>query len=238
MTEFCLTPKMNSMRVNFTKIVSRIILVVVCAFWAGMAQAQGTDGKVLFENNFEKAALDALPDGFLAMDGDFKVKEAQGNKFLELPGAPAESFYGVLFGSATNSGVGVSARIFGTGTKRRYPSFGVGLNGAGGYCLRVSPGKGVLEIYKGDEMRTNTPIAWKTGTWTLLRLQVRATAGTSWMVEGKAWEQGTAEPKDWMLALEEKSAPSNGKASLWGTPYSGTPIWFDDLKVSGIVNGE
>jgi hypothetical protein len=225
---------MNSMRENFAKTFSRILVVVVCGFGAGRAGAQGTDGKALYENNFEKAAVDALPDDVKPLSGDFKVKETEGRKVLELPGAPAEDFYGALFGPATNSGVCVSARIFGTGTKRRYPSFGVGLNGASGYCLRVSPGKGALEIYKGEEMRTNTPLAWKSGAWTMLRLQVRAADGPSWTVEGKAWEQGTPEPKDWMVAVEEKTAPSNGKASLWGTPYSGTPIWFADLKVTAL----
>jgi hypothetical protein len=220
------------MKVNFRKRIGRILFLVVCGFWAGMAAGQGTDGKILYENNFEKAAAGALPDGLLPLDGDFKVKEAEGNKVLELAGAPAENFYGALFGPATNCGVCVSARIFGTGARRRYPSFGVGLNGAGGYCLRVSPGKEALEIYKGEEMRTNTPMVWKSGAWTMLRLQARATGGQSWMVEGKAWEQGTAEPKDWMIAVEEKTAPASGRASLWGTPYSGTPIWFADLKLT------
>jgi hypothetical protein len=223
------------MKQYYLRTSGRILLLVVCGFWAGTAVAQGTNGKVLYENDFEKAAAGALPDGLLPLDGDFKVKEADGNKVLELPGAPAENFYGALFGPATNWGVCVSARVFGTGARRRSPSFGVGLNGASGYCLRVSPAKGVLELYKGDEVRTNTAMAWKSGTWTMLRLQVRPATNASdptWMVEGKAWEQGTAEPKDWMIAVEEKTAPPSGRASLWGTPYSGTPIWFDDLKVT------
>jgi hypothetical protein len=37
-----------------------------------------------------------------------------------------------------------------------------------------------------------------------------------------------------MIAWEEKTAPSSGRASLWGTPYSGTPIWFSDLKLTAI----
>jgi hypothetical protein len=226
--------ELNSMKENFTKIIGVVLFIVVCGFLAGMAKAQGTNGKILFENNFEKAAVDTLPDGFLAIEGDFKVKEAEGNKVLELPGAPAESFYGVLFGPATNADVCVSARVFGTGTKRRAPSFAVGLNGPDGYRLRVSPGKEALELYKGDEALTNAPMAWKAGAWTLLRLQVRATGADTCRVEGKAWEQGTPEPKDWMIAAEERTAPSSGRASLWGTPYSGTPIWFDDLKLSGI----
>src|SRR5271157_1703584 len=106
--EFCLTLKLrHSMKENFAKIIGRILFIVVCGFWTGMAEGQGTDGKILYENNFEKAAAGALPDGLLALDGDFKVKEAEGNKVLELPGAPAENFYGALFGPATNSGVRV-----------------------------------------------------------------------------------------------------------------------------------
>jgi hypothetical protein len=226
------------MKVKFAKTVSPILCVLVCGFWAGTAEGQGTVGKALYENNFDKAAVDSLPDDILVMSGGFKVKETDGQKVLELPGAPAEDFYGALFGPATNSGVCVSARIFGSGARRRFPSFGVGLNGGSGYCLRVSPARGALELYKGEEMRTNTTLAWKPGSWTMLRLQVRPAGGSSWRVEGKAWEHGTPEPKDWMIAFEEKTAPPNGKASLWGTPYSGTPIWFTDLKVSRIGNGE
>jgi len=234
-----LTAKLHdSMKMNFAKTVWRLLFVVVCAFWAGLARAQQTNGQPLYQSSFDQAALDSLPDDVLVMDGNFKIKEAEGRKVLELPGAPAENFYGALFGPVTNAGVCVSARIFGSGARRRFPSFGLGLNGDSGYCLRVSPAKGMLELYKGNEIRTNAPLAWKPASWTLLRLQVRPANGSSWIVEGKAWEQGTPEPKDWMIAVEEKTAPPKGRASLWGTPYSGAPIWFADLKVSAIGNGQ
>jgi hypothetical protein len=237
--ECCLATKLkNPMRADFAKTVCPILFIVVCAFWAGLARAQQTNGQPLYQSSFDKAALDSLPEDILVMDGNFKIKEAEGRKVLELPGAPAENFYGALFGPVTNSGVCVSARIFGSGARRRFPSFGLGLNGDGGYCLRVSPAKGMLELYKGNEIRTNALLAWKPASWTLLRLQVRPANGSSWIVEGKAWEQGTPEPKDWMIAVEEKTAPPKGKASLWGTPYSGAPIWFADLKVNAIGPGE
>jgi len=207
-----------------------LLMLAMSAALTNQTRAAGTN--VLYHNDFEQSAVDTLPEGFLALDGDFKVKEAEGNKLLGLPGAPAESFYGVLFGPVTNSGVCVSARIYGTATKRRYPSFGVGLGGATGFCLRVSPGKQMLELYQGEEVRTNTPFAWKTGTWTLLRLQIRAVADQAWKIEGKAWPQGAEEPKEWTLVAEEKEAPTGGRQSVWGTPYSGTPIWFDDLEVT------
>jgi hypothetical protein len=215
------------------RLAGRLLFLAVCGVWPAAADA--AEPKILFQINFTNTAADSLPDGFLALDGDFKVKQTETNRVLELPGAPAEDFYGVLFGPVTNSGVCVNARIFGTGTKRRYPSFGAGLDGAGGYCLRVSPGKQMLELYKGDEMLTNAPFAWKSGSWTMLRLEVRAAGGSAWVAEGKAWEQGAAEPSGWMVTVETNTAPSAGRASVWGTPYSGTPVWFDDLTIKEIA---
>jgi hypothetical protein len=61
---------------------------------------------------------------------------------------------------------------------------------------------------------------------------VRPAPGPIWKIEGKAWLQTEAEPKDWTIALEEKAEPHPGRASIWGSPYSGTPIRFADLRVS------
>jgi len=204
------------------------LLMLLLTFAAGGAEA----GKVLYENNFEKAAAGPLPDKeFLVLDGDFSVKESEGNKYLELPGAPLDS-YGVLFGPATNDGVCVSARIYGTSKGRRFPIFAVGLNGQNGYKLKVSPAKDALEICKGDEALTSVPYHWKSGAWTVLKLRVRQAGGPGWKIEGKAWAQTEAEPKEWTIALEEKAAPRPGRASIWGSPVSGTPIRFDDLSVT------
>jgi hypothetical protein len=187
--------------------------------------------KVLYQNDFEKAELDQVPKDFLVLDGDFAVKQSDGNKFLELPGSPLDTF-GVLFGSSTNAGVCVSARIYGTSKGRRAPSFGVGLNGVAGYKLKVSPGKNSLEIYKGDVSAASVPFDWKSGTWTMFRLRVRQLGSDAWKVEGKAWTQTELEPKEWMISLDEKSPPHDGRPSIWGSPYSGTPIRFDDLTVT------
>jgi hypothetical protein len=34
--------------------------------------------------------------------------------------------------------------------------------------------------------------------------------------------------------VDEKEAPLAGRAGLWGSPYAGTPIRFDDLVVSQV----
>ncbi len=204
--------------------------VALIGWAAGRSGLAAAEAAPLYENNFEQAAVGTVPDDFMVLDGGFAVKESDGNKFLELPGAPLDSF-GLLFGPTEKSDVAVYARIKGTNKGRRYPTFGVGVNGQGGYKLRVSPGKKALEIYKGDEVVGSVAYDWKSGEWTLLRLQITKT-GTTWKLEGKAWLQGAPEPAQPMVSFEEKEEPSAGRASVWGSPYATTPIQFDDLRVT------
>jgi len=190
--------------------------------------------KPLYETNFEKAEVGKVPADFLVLEGGFVVKEEGGNKFLELPGAPLDTF-AVQFGPTESSGIAVSARINGTGKGRRYPSFGVGLNGVAGYKLQVSPAKKMLELYKDLELKASAPYGWRSGQWTTLRLQVRNAGERQWKIEGKAWAQGAAEPANWMIAFDEREAPAPARASVFGSPFSGTPIQFDDFVVSAVT---
>jgi hypothetical protein len=63
----------------------------------------------------------------------------------------------------------------------------------------------------------------------VLKLRLRAVSDQAWKVEGKAWAESDPEPAEWMISLDEKTPPHPGRASIWGAPYSGTPIRFDDL---------
>src|SRR5882724_8662275 len=92
-----------------TKTCVELVLLTGLTFGAFAQQA-----KLLYENDFEKAALAKVPEDFLVLDGQFSVKEEGGNKFLELPGAPLDTF-GLLFGPTEKEGTAVYARIFGTG---------------------------------------------------------------------------------------------------------------------------
>lgn len=183
----------------------------------------------IYKNDFESSAPDKVPEGMMVMAGLFAVKDDAGNKVLELPGDPLDSF-GLLFGPAAKEDVTASARFFGTKTGRKFPTFGVSLAGVGGYRLIVSPAKKMLEIYKGDEVKQSVPFEWGSGTWTSLRIQLRKTADGC-KVEGKAWASTGSEPKEWTITLEEKGSVPAGRAGLWGSPYSGTAIRFDDLLI-------
>ena len=193
--------------------------------------------KPLYENNFEKAESGKLPEDLKFATGDFTVKAEGGNKLLELPGAPLDSF-NVQFGPTERAGVAVSARIHGRGQGRRYPTFGVGINGVGGYRLQISPGKKALELYKDQDVKASVAYDWKSGEWVQFRLQVRKVKEGEWRIEGKVWQTGTPEPAPWMIGIDEKEEPVAGCASVFGNPFSGIPIWFDDLLVerAGLAN--
>jgi hypothetical protein len=184
----------------------------------------------LYACDFGNAQVDQLPDGFLVLDGAFAVKSEGTNKFLELAATPVDSF-GVLFGPVASNNVAVCARIYGTNKGRREPVFGVGLNGGGGLRLVVAPGKGLLELLKGDESVAKAAYRWESGQWTWLRLRLRQVGEGEWEAKGRAWPEGTLEPTTWQVTRREKSELAPGRASIWGSPISSTPIRFDDLKV-------
>ena len=94
-----------------------IFIGILCLGFSAAGQGSNTaasaSAKPLYQNNFEKAALNGVPEEMLVLDGAFAVKEEGGNKFLELPGAPLDTF-GILCGPTEKAGIAVSARIFGT----------------------------------------------------------------------------------------------------------------------------
>ncbi len=169
-----------------------------------------------------------MPADFLVISGTFAVQEERGRKFLELPGSPLDTF-GLLFGPSQEGAATASASFHGTRQGRKFPTFGVSLGGAGGYRLQLSPAKKALEIYKADEPRSSVPFEWVSDSWTRLRIQAQKGASGGWLITGKAWPAEKPEPDKWMITLEEKETPASGRAGLWGSPYSGTPIRFDDL---------
>jgi hypothetical protein len=183
-----------------------------------------------YVNNFENIAVGKAPEDLMILNGTFTVAQDAGNKFLELAPDPVDGD-GLLFGPADVSAGEVTARIWAATSGRRFPEFGVGSNDAGGCKLIVVPALGVIELHEGDETKASAPFAWKTQTWTKLRLRISKAEDGKWKVQGKAWPEGAPEPGNWGVSFDDTQAPPAGRASAWGTPYSGKPIRFDDLGV-------
>jgi hypothetical protein len=191
------------------------------------------DAQLLYSQNFDNASLDKAPADFMVLSGEFAVKAEGANKFLELPGAPLDTF-GVLFGPTQQSDVTATAKFQSRKQGRKFPTFGISLNGVAGYRLQINPAKKALELLKNDEARAHIEFAWESEQWTALRIQVRH-VGAKWRIEGKAWLATAQEPREWMIAVEESDEPPSGRAGVWGMPFSGHPIRFDDLAVARAV---
>ena len=188
----------------------------------------------LYQNNFEQTETDNVPDEFLVLDGDFAVKQEGGNKYLELPGAPLDAF-GFMFGPSARHGNEISARMFGTKKGRRFPVFGVSLNGVNGYRLQVTPAKRAIELLKAGAVVAKVPFRWGGGEWLRLALRVEQTGEDEWTVSGTVWADDEKAPAKPTLTYKETKEPRNGKPSIWGSPYSGTPIRYDDIVVKKIA---
>ena len=198
----------------------------------GMIAATGlVSAQALFTQDFSAIEPGPMPDEFLVLDGQFSVTENAGNRLVELPGAPLES-YGFLFGPNETSGVEAGARILATKTGRKFPTFGLGLNGASGYRLQVVPAKSAIELLRGDFVVASAPFQWQSGTWTRLSLAVKKSGATGFQLEGSAWPASGEAPRQPMVTFSDPKPQPGGKASVWGMPFSGTPIQFDDLTVT------
>ncbi len=213
------------------------VLITAAAGFASASEPPGRGGEAVpvpgrqvYSEDFSKTDVGSVPEDFIVIEGNFAVREEDGERFLELPGAPLDSFM-AMFGPAHKENWGVQARFHGTSTGRKYPVFAVSLSGLAGYRLSLAPAKRALEILRDQEVQASVPYQWKSGTWTILRLQLRRAAPDRWVLEGKAWAEGSPEPSDWLISWEETSEPIEQRPAIWGMPYSGTPIRFDDLAV-------
>src|SRR6266436_2757652 len=68
------------------------VTATTCALLCCIGLSVFAQSSVLYENNFEKEPVGKVPENFLVLDGGFAIKEEAGNKFLELPGSPLDSY--------------------------------------------------------------------------------------------------------------------------------------------------
>ena len=185
-----------------------------------------------FSENF-----DAMPPGkppkekVLIVAGAFEVKDVGGgNKVLELPGDPLESFC-AMFGPSDSSAIDVRAKVWAATSGKRYPELGIGAADFSGYRLLLLPRQKRLVLRKAEVELASVPYdGWASETWTAFRLTVEP-AGDAWRITGHAWPATGDEGKAVKVVFDEKEKPAPGRGSVWGMPFSGKPIRYDDLEV-------
>lgn len=221
------------MRPFFAYILLIALLTGVSAPSSSAAEGEAAPVDTGYQNDFQTLEPGKPPKEFLILQGEFKVIEEEGNKLLELPGEPLED-YGLLFAKSSRASQAVSARFKSENVRRTFPTFAVGLFGVSGFKLQVSPAKRALEILRGGEVRGSVEYQWQSGAWTHLKLEATKSGEAEWTLSGKAWIEGQEEPAEAMVSVKDAKQPPSGRPSIWGTPFSGKRILFDDLRLSPV----
>lgn len=201
-----------------------IILISLVACQAGAGELK----KLNYD--CEKWTEGEPPAEVFVVDGTIRIKEKDGNKAIEIGIDPLVDGCAML-GSSANGSASIQARAFASKNGRSFPRFGIGVHGQSGYRLIVLCAKKELQLVKNDQVIKSAPYEWTSDAWMNLKLEALKDAQGKWSISGKAWPAGVAEPVEPQIKHEDSTLKGQGKCSIWGTPFSGTPICFDDMKL-------
>ena len=205
-------------------------LSAIASLLALSSLASAADLKT-FTINADEWAEGEVPKEVFIVEGKITITAKDGNKAIVIdPGAELTDACAQVATSAAGES-SIEARVFASKRARSVPKFGVSVHGMSGYRLLVNAAKKQLELVKSDTVAASIPFTWTSDAWLKLKLEARRGAGDAWLITGKAWAADAAEPAEAMIKAEDKGLKGQGKTGLWGTPYSQTPIYFDDITV-------
>jgi len=184
-----------------------------------------------FEIKADDWAEGEPPKEVFVVDGTIKIAAREGNKAIVIDPNPITDASAQLAISAAGN-ASIEARIFATKRGRSTPRFGVSVHGMSGYRLLVNPAKKALEIVKNDQTIATVPFTWTAGAWLKVKLEAKKGEGDAWSITGKAWADAAAEPAESLIKHDDKGLKGQGKCAIWATPFSGEPVFFDDIRIS------
>lgn len=171
------------------------------------------------------------PKEVFVVDGTIKIAAKDGNKAIVIDPNPITDASAQLAVSASGS-ASIEARILALKRGRSTPRFGVSVHGMSGHRLIVNPARKSLDLMKNDETLASVPFAWTSDLWVKVKLEAQKGADDAWTISGKAWPADAAEPAEPMIKHADKNLKGQGKCAIWATPFSGEPVFFDDIHIS------
>jgi hypothetical protein len=194
-------------------------------------EAKPADPRLIFQADFEEQEPGGVPGSYLVLDGEWSIAELDGGRVLKLAEDPLVEA-SVQFGDSLKTGGTIKARIKTDRNRRSYPRFGVGLHGRSGFNVRMVPVEKKMILYKGgiDSPVQSAACDWRAGEWYFIELRVEE-AGDAWTVSARAWAESDNRPKQAQIEYIATDVTLSGKGSAIGTPFSGQPIYFDDIEV-------
>ena len=111
------------------------------------------------------------------------------------------------------------------------PALAAGLGGVRSYRFRLNAATKQIILTRQDVEIGKVAYQWESGAWCQVRFQALPGDGENTRIRLKLWKRAEEEPEEWLFDEIDRSAFAGGKCALWGYPYAGTPIHFDDLKI-------
>lgn len=200
---------------------------------AGNNQRGAASGKqVLYTAEFDNNDK-IIPEDFFIMDGSWEVRKLVNTQALYLRPFPLRT-YSLLLGPDIKEGMEMSADVYTSKRGQVFPNFSIGSHGLSGFRLNVKPGPrgSALELFINEtRLIAVAKCDWQTDMWSSMRLNVQKTGPQEVTVKGKIWKRGEKEP-DWQIVHKGDLPLDEGQCSIWGIPYSGRDIFFDNLVIT------
>ena len=171
-----------------------------------------------------------VPKEVFVVEGTVKIAAKDGNKAIMIDGTPIVDACAQLAVSAAGES-SIQARVFASKRARSMPKFGLSVHGMSGYRLLINAAKKQLELVKADVVVASVPYAWTSEVWVQMKLEVKHGEGDAWIITGKVWPADATEPAEATVKADDKGLKGQGKVGVWATPYSETPVYFDDIEV-------
>ncbi|MCM8534231.1 MAG: hypothetical protein NE330_23915 [Lentisphaeraceae bacterium] len=188
--------------------------------------------KVIYSYSIDNKPTE-IPDDFFVMEGVWSIRKLVNTYALHLQPLPLRA-YTMLFGPELKEGLELSVDVYTSKRGRVYPNFSIGSHGLSGFRLNARTGEkgSLIELFTNEtRLVANAPCTWQTDMWHTIKMRIVKQADGNVKISGKLWKRGEKEP-EWQLNYSAKMDLDEGQCSIWGIPYSGRDIFFDNLIIS------
>lgn len=195
-----------------------------------MSTASQEGWKLEFNEDFSNTVIGEEPVSLFILDGAYTVQnDKNGERVLALPGTPTRDF-GILFGrKIKEKALELRFSFFSTSQGRRMPSVAASVGGVRGLRFRLNPAARNFTLSLDEVFLKEIPFTWRGNQWWSVRFQALPSGGVQTKV--KLWPSVDPEPVSWLIDEFFKVEYKGGKCALWGFPYAGTSILFDDIAI-------
>ena len=186
-----------------------------------------------FVEDFERYAIDAVPDGWSAARGRFKVVDGgEGSKMLLKPSGNPRSWRTTVYvGTPQQDSYEIEVEVLSKEQRRRMADVGLLSHR---YTLALMGNAQALMIRSWlsefERFSKEIPFAWDPDVWYHIKLRVDPQDDDSTIIRGKVWPNEEAEPSEWTIEATDPIGHTHGSPGIYG--YSSADILYDNLKVT------